>query len=92
MEEDDYMSDALLAQIQQEEDKLKKRSNSGTSRPRKVTWDLKLLIFERKEPERLKPLKEREKESREEGLQVEIGEENKGFKMLKMMGYKLALE
>jgi hypothetical protein len=39
-------------------------------------------------PEKPKPLRQLEKDQRDEGLAKEIGEENKGFKLLKMMGYQ----
>eukprot|EP01118_Nematostelium_gracile_P019524 TRINITY_DN9075_c0_g1_i2.p1 TRINITY_DN9075_c0_g1~~TRINITY_DN9075_c0_g1_i2.p1 ORF type:complete len:236 (-),score=88.55 TRINITY_DN9075_c0_g1_i2:172-879(-) len=42
----------------------------------------------RRLPEKIKPLKELEKEKREEGLNTALDENNVGFKMLKMMGYK----
>ena len=46
------------------------------------------MIPQRKPPEKLKPFKELEAESIRQGLASALNEENKGFRMLKLMGYK----
>ncbi|XP_061766600.1 G patch domain-containing protein 11-like isoform X1 [Nerophis ophidion] len=81
-EEDDYMSDAFLNQIQD--------VKPGVSKVRRVQEALKR---EEKHKEsniknRQKTFKEQEKESREAALQSSISNENKGFALLKKMGYK----
>ncbi|KAG0321374.1 hypothetical protein BG000_003252 [Podila horticola] len=81
-EEEDYMSEAFLNSLvsANENSKTKKQNMSYSERRRQ------------KEREHLanlpKPLKEREREAREKGLETEIGEENKGMAMLLKMGFK----
>ncbi|KAF9392069.1 G patch domain-containing protein 11 [Podila verticillata] len=81
-EEEDYMSEAFLNSLvsASESQKTKKQSMTYSERRRQ------------KEREHLanlpKPLKEREREAREKGLETEIGEENKGMAMLLKMGFK----
>ncbi|KAF9975390.1 G patch domain-containing protein 11 [Actinomortierella ambigua] len=78
-DEDDYMSEAFLAQFEEAE-KTSKKNKTYTERRRQ------------KEREHLanqiKSHKERELESRTKGLETEIGEENKGMQMLLKMGFK----
>lgn len=45
-------------------------------------------IYKKKEVKKLKPLKQDEKDLREEGLGTAISTENKGFKLLERMGFK----
>lgn len=76
------MSEAFLNSLvsASESQKAKKQSMTYSERRRQ------------KEREHLanlpKPLKEREREAREKGLETEIGEENKGMAMLLKMGFK----
>lgn len=81
-EEEDYMSEAFLNSLVAEE-------------PTKVKSKATMTYSERrrqKEREHLanlpKPLHVREKEAREQGLEKEIGEDNKGMAMLLKMGFK----
>ncbi|KAF9164086.1 hypothetical protein DFQ26_001827 [Actinomortierella ambigua] len=78
-DDDDYMSEAFLAQFEEAE-KTSKKNKTYTERRRE------------KEREHLanhiKSHKERELESRTKGLETELGEENKGMQMLLKMGFK----
>ncbi|KAG0073341.1 hypothetical protein BGZ89_006634 [Linnemannia elongata] len=81
-EEEDYMSEAFLNSLVAEEStKSKSKVNMSYSERRR-----------QKEREHLanlpKPLHVREKEAREQGLEKEIGEDNKGMAMLLKMGFK----
>ncbi|TPX72288.1 hypothetical protein SpCBS45565_g00704 [Spizellomyces sp. 'palustris'] len=78
-EEEDYMSDALLAGISSQEPR---------SAPVPYTKRRAEKLRRQKESGTVKPLKEIERESRERGLQSQLPEENKGFQMLAKMGYK----
>lgn len=78
-EEDDYMSASFIeAAIPQVSGR---GGGSSGSRGRGK-------IPQRKQPEKIKSFKELEAESIKQGLSNALSEENKGFKMLKMMGYK----
>ncbi|XP_061545224.1 G patch domain-containing protein 11 isoform X1 [Phycodurus eques] len=81
-EEDDYMSDAFVSQIQD--------VKPGVTMVRRVKEAMKR---EEKHKEiniknRQKTFKEQEKESRETALQSSISNNNKGFALLQKMGYK----
>ncbi|XP_003441081.1 G patch domain-containing protein 11 [Oreochromis niloticus] len=81
-EEEDYMSDAFLSQLQD--------VKPGVSMVRRVKEAMKR---EEKQKEkniknRQKSYKEQESESREAALQSSISNENKGFALLQKMGYK----
>jgi len=76
-DEDDYMSDKFLSA----KDNVPEPKYTSSSKPRP-----KLV------PVKTKPFAERERVSREEGLSSEIPEENKGFKLLKMMGYQQGMK
>ncbi|KAK3831270.1 MAG: hypothetical protein JOS17DRAFT_790702 [Linnemannia elongata] len=81
-EEEDYMSEAFLnSLVAGESTKPKSKANMSYSERRR-----------QKEREHLanlpKPLHVREKEAREQGLEKEIGEDNKGMAMLLKMGFK----
>ncbi|KAG0353293.1 hypothetical protein BG005_007406 [Podila minutissima] len=81
-EEEDYMSEAFLKSlVSASENTMTKKQNMTYSERRR-----------QKEREHLanlpKPLKEREREAREKGLETAIGEENKGMAMLLKMGFK----
>ncbi|KAG0281937.1 hypothetical protein BGZ95_000002 [Linnemannia exigua] len=80
-EEEDYMSEAFLNSLVAESEKPKATANMTYSERRR-----------QKEREHLanlpKPLHVREKEAREQGLEKEIGEDNKGMAMLLKMGFK----
>ncbi|KAF9906892.1 G patch domain-containing protein 11 [Linnemannia zychae] len=80
-EEEDYMSEAFLSSLVAESTKPKNTANMTYSERRR-----------QKEREHLanlpKPLHVREKEAREQGLEKEIGEDNKGMAMLLKMGFK----
>ncbi|KAF9135865.1 hypothetical protein BGW39_010680 [Mortierella sp. 14UC] len=80
-EEEDYMSEAFLNSLVAESAKPKSNTNMTYSERRR-----------QKEREHLanlpKPLHVREKEAREQGLEKEIGEDNKGMAMLLKMGFK----
>ncbi|KAF9151175.1 hypothetical protein BG015_006981 [Linnemannia schmuckeri] len=81
-EEEDYMSEAFLnSLVADETTKSKGKANMTYSERRR-----------QKEREHLanlpKPLHVREKEAREQGLEKEIGEDNKGMAMLLKMGFK----
>jgi hypothetical protein len=81
-EEEDYMSEAFLNSLVAEESTKSKSKASMTYSERR----------RQKEREHLanlpKPLHVREKEAREQGLEKEIGEDNKGMAMLLKMGFK----
>ncbi|XP_077350699.1 G patch domain-containing protein 11 [Festucalex cinctus] len=81
-EEDDYMSDAFLSQIQD--------VKPGVTMVRRVK---EAMRREEKHKEtniknHQKTFKEQEKESRETALQSSISNNNKGFALLQKMGYK----
>ncbi|KAG0290872.1 hypothetical protein BGZ96_005676 [Linnemannia gamsii] len=81
-EEEDYMSETFLNSLVAEEPtKFKSKANMTYSERRR-----------QKEREHLanlpKPLHVREKEAREQGLEKEIGEDNRGMAMLLKMGFK----
>lgn len=77
-EEDDYMSAAFIEaaaqQITDDKTKTTKRKHS--------------TIRKEKPPDKVKSFKVLEEENRKKGLESALNEENKGFRMLKMMGYK----
>uniref|UniRef100_A0A8D3ADV4 G patch domain-containing protein 11 n=2 Tax=Scophthalmus maximus TaxID=52904 RepID=A0A8D3ADV4_SCOMX len=81
-EEEDYMSDAFLSQIQD--------VKPGVSMVRRVKEAMKKETqhVEKNIKNRQKTYKEQEKESREVALQSSISNENKGFALLQKMGYK----
>ncbi|XP_078494956.1 G patch domain-containing protein 11-like [Ciona intestinalis] len=79
-DEDDYMSDIFTNNIQEPKVSLK----PGVSNSRKRTLEKRRAHDVKKS----KPKKVIELETREKGLATEIGQENKGFKMMAMMGYK----
>lgn len=87
-EEDDYMSasfiEAAAPQIQNN-NKNNKNNNNNKSINNNQT---RSTIRKVKPPEKVKSFKVLEEESRKEGLSNALNEENKGFRMLKMMGYK----
>ncbi len=72
MAEDDYMSTSFI-----------ENAHTQIKETPKAT-----AVPKRKVVERIKPFKEREEESLQKGLASALNEENKGFRMLKMMGYK----
>ncbi|KAI8972512.1 hypothetical protein BDB01DRAFT_730094 [Pilobolus umbonatus] len=78
-DEEDYMSDKLLAQLTQQYETQKVESYSMKRRRQ-------LRESERKGY--MKPLAEREREEREIGLNKTIEKDNKGMHMLMKMGYK----
>nr|XP_002129492.1 G patch domain-containing protein 11-like [Ciona intestinalis] len=79
-DEDDYMSDIFTNNIQEPKVSLK----PGVSNSRKRTLEKRRAHDVNKS----KPKKVIELETREKGLATEIGQDNKGFKMMAMMGYK----
>ncbi|KAF9409949.1 G patch domain-containing protein 11 [Podila epigama] len=80
-EEEDYMSEAFLNSLVANNDSKPKKES--------MTYSQRRRQLERQHLANLpKPLKEREREAREEGLEKEIGEENKGMAMLLKMGFK----
>ncbi|XP_028983634.1 G patch domain-containing protein 11 [Betta splendens] len=81
-EEDDYMSDAFLSKIQD--------VKPGVSMVRRVKEAMKREEQQKEKniQNRQKTYKEQEKESREAALQSSISNENKGFALLRKMGYK----
>lgn len=79
-EEEDYMSDAFLAKLQDVKPSLIK--NSAVKRQ---------IAIEEKEKEqrkKSKPIHEVQKDKMKEGLSTAIAEDNKGFAMLSKMGFK----
>ncbi|XP_054653933.1 G patch domain-containing protein 11 isoform X2 [Dunckerocampus dactyliophorus] len=81
-EEEDYMSDAFLNQIQD--------VKPGVSMVRRVKEAIKREEKHKQNniKNRQKTYKEQEKESREAALQSSITNDNKGFALLQKMGYK----
>ncbi|XP_037638958.1 G patch domain-containing protein 11 [Sebastes umbrosus] len=81
-EEEDYMSDAFLTQIQD--------VKPGVSMVRRVKEAMKKETKQKETniKNRQKTYKEQEKESREAALQNSLCRENKGFALLQKMGYK----
>ncbi|XP_029377407.1 G patch domain-containing protein 11 isoform X4 [Echeneis naucrates] len=81
-EEEDYMSDAFLSQIQD--------VKPGVNMVRRVKEAMKKEVQQKEKniKNRQKTYKEQEKESREAALQSSISNENKGFALLQKMGYK----
>ncbi|KAF9097146.1 hypothetical protein BGX29_008199 [Mortierella sp. GBA35] len=79
-EEEDYMSEAFLNSLVAETTKTKKSNMTYSERRRQKELDHLSNLP--------KKLHVREKEAREEGLEKEIGEENKGMAMLLKMGFK----
>ena len=77
---EDYMSDAFLASLVPNE---KEKSGISSSSASKSSGKAKQQVVEK-----TKPRAEMERINREEGLKSEIGEDNKGFKLLNMMGYQ----
>ncbi|XP_002731571.3 G patch domain-containing protein 11-like [Saccoglossus kowalevskii] len=81
-EEEDYMSDAFLL------------GSAASVRPGLVPDKIAKQYKKEEKIKQLnlksktKPLKEKEKEHREEGLQNELSSDNKGFALLQKMGYK----
>jgi len=75
-EEDDYMS-ASFTQSATPQQPPPTRGRGGVGK-----------IPQRKPPEKIKSFKELEAASIRQGLASAIDQDNKGFKMLKMMGYK----
>ncbi|XP_061601045.1 G patch domain-containing protein 11 [Cololabis saira] len=82
-EEEDYMSDAFLNKIPD--------VKPGVSMVRRVKEAIKKeeQHKEKNIKNRQKTFKEQESENRESALQSSIGNENKGFALLKKMGYKV---
>ncbi|XP_049457060.1 G patch domain-containing protein 11 [Epinephelus fuscoguttatus] len=80
-EEEDYMSDAFLSKIQD--------VKPGVNMVRRVKEAMKKESRQKEIniKNRQKTFKEQEKESREAALQNTISNENKGFALLKKMGY-----
>lgn len=79
-EEEDYMSDAFLAKLQDVKPSLIK--NSAVKRQ---------IAIEEKEKEqrkKFKPIHEVQKDKMKEGLSTALAEDNKGFAMLSKMGFK----
>lgn len=77
-EEDDYMSASFIQSATTQQEPTTKRARGGGVGK----------IPQRKPPERLKSFKELEADSIRQGLASAISQDNKGFRMLKMMGYK----
>ncbi|KAF9104676.1 hypothetical protein BGX27_009990 [Mortierella sp. AM989] len=81
-EEEDYMSEAFLSSLtQQNDNENSKKTNMTYSERRRQKHFEHLANLP-------KPLHVREKEAREKGLEKEIGEDNKGMAMLLKMGFK----
>ncbi|KAJ3047188.1 hypothetical protein HK097_000153 [Rhizophlyctis rosea] len=76
-EEDDYMSEAILAGVPTE----MKRSSTYSERRKQQLQSQQQRGYN-------KPKDQAEREAREEGLASHIPEDNKGFQMLTKMGYK----
>ncbi|KAG0020929.1 hypothetical protein BGZ80_003345 [Entomortierella chlamydospora] len=81
-EEEDYMSEAFLNSLTQQNNNDKSKKANMTYSERRRQKHLEHLA------NLPKPLHVREKEAREKGLQKEIGENNKGMAMLLKMGFK----
>ncbi|KAF9356429.1 hypothetical protein BGX26_005293 [Mortierella sp. AD094] len=81
-EEEDYMSEAFLNSLTQQNDNDKSKKVNMTYSERRRQKHLEHLA------NLPKPLHVREKEAREKGLEKEIGEDNKGMAMLLKMGFK----
>lgn len=79
-EEEDYMSDAFLAKLQDVTPSLIK--NSTIRRKNEIE------SRQKKEKEK-KSIHEQEKNKLEEGLNKAIAKDNKGFNLLAKMGYKV---
>ncbi|XP_062503644.1 G patch domain-containing protein 11-like [Corticium candelabrum] len=80
MADDDYMSDAFLAKTV--------RPGLVFSRITARKYDMQRKKIESDTETRKSPsLRAKEEERRNEGLSTEIGEGNKGFALLKKMGY-----
>ena len=77
-EEDDYMSSAFLAVDTRPGLVFDKR----VARKRKIEEETK-----RRQKETKKPVKQIEKEKRDDGLVKEIESDNKGYALLEKMGY-----
>lgn len=83
-EEEDYMSEAFLNNLVSQAEKNTKKSGGGAP-----TYSERRRLKEKEHLANLpKPLHVREKEAREQGLNKELGEENKGMAMLLKMGFK----
>ncbi|RKO93392.1 hypothetical protein BDK51DRAFT_11804, partial [Blyttiomyces helicus] len=78
-EEEDYLSDAFL---------LKATEPPVAPQPRTYSQRRKHILDTQKERSYVKPLKEKEREVREQGLKTHLPEDNIGFKMLQKMGFK----
>jgi hypothetical protein len=81
-EEEDYLSDAWLHQLAQEEQKLKttiEKSYDVPPHKRRPRGIKSGVLPSRSELERIQ---------RDQGMNKEIQEENKGFELLKKMGYE----
>ena len=84
-EEDDYMSASFIASaIPQQPEPSRGGGKSRGGRAEGTQG----RIPQRKPPEKIKSFKEVEADGIKQGLANAISQENKGFKMLKMMGYK----
>lgn len=81
-EEEDYMSDAFLAKLQDVKPSLIKNS----SQKRQIEIETKQR--ELQEKNKFKPLHEAQKEKLTEGLNKALTSDNKGFAMLSRMGFK----
>lgn len=79
-EEEDYMSDAFLAKLQDVTPSLVK--NSAIRRKNEIE------SRQVKEREKRKPIFEQEKEKLKDGLNKAITSDNKGFNLMAKMGYK----
>lgn len=80
-DEDDYMSDAFLAKLQDVKPSLIK--NPSIKRQIEIEARQKEL-----EKNKRKPIHEEQKEKMKEGLNKAISSDNKGFAMLSKMGFK----
>lgn len=79
-EEEDYMSDAFLAKLQDVTPSLIK--NTSVKRQNELELKKKELLRNKK------PIHEQQKEKLKEGLNKAITSDNKGFAMLSKMGFK----
>ncbi|KAG5681438.1 hypothetical protein PVAND_010874 [Polypedilum vanderplanki] len=79
-DEEDYMSDAFLAKLQDVKPSL--ITNSTVRRRNEIE------MRQQKAKEKSKPIHEVQKEKLKEGLNKAISSDNKGFKLLSKMGYQ----
>ncbi|XP_063957942.1 G patch domain-containing protein 11-like [Lytechinus pictus] len=83
-EEDDYMSDSFL--VESKDSKPKQLAWGKTARLNKM--EAKRKEAAQKNKSKFKPVKVREEEQRQKGLNSAISTQSKGFAMLQKMGYK----